>query len=159
MSETDLYKEILENVISYLKTDIDKKSLEDIELIDDDDGGIKFYRVDSGNLDYRILIKMKFKYINTWFTKPRYIFKTTIKFESRSHSRNDGKIYEFDFHSKYEKLEAEIFEIISNKYKSDLFLKEREKDLSILKSLDKNIDKKYKREGKLDRLLEGEEDA
>lgn len=146
----DLSKDVLESLVNSLKT----KNLEDrfhIECKEDDKEN--YYSCSISVKRFTISVKIHFKTVRVWFYKKELKTKLRIFFDSKGYG-DSNKTYEFDYDSNYDKLKLEVYNILKKRYSDDIFKAECKRDLEIIKAMDESIDDRFKRENKIDNLLE-----
>lgn len=152
----DLNKEIIQTVIDSLKSillDEDKVlDVYDKKETDSKTNGELKTSFNSGNFQFNIKVK--------YFQRVRIFYKNvilnnlTIGCEARGYS-GDSKNYQFNSDGNYEEMKQEIFDILYKKNRDDEEAEENKKDLKILESLEESVDRQFKREDTIDKILEG----
>lgn len=155
-----MYKEILETTIQAFK------SRQYSELVHSPDELRVIYNKDDNSYtgefdtkDFDISIVVESKYNKTWLGRKLLCLKLNISFTKKGYvSIKKSKNYKFPFDSdkEYDKYKLDIFNLLKAKFELDILTEEQRKDLDILTSLNTIIDDKYKREDKIDNLLEND---
>lgn len=145
--ERDLDKEILETLVNAIK------SKDDFKVKYDTDNKNYKYETSLNSPSYEIIINVKFTITERWFSKDKLDIKIKAFFKNHSYSYKNKK-YEFNEGVGFDSEIFEIYNLLKDKYSADKLAKEKERDLNILDSLDKIVDKKFKRESTIDDILE-----